>query len=207
MFFRVSIVLCFIKILYGNRNFILFLFMHFSQNRILDCERSLLSTGLASWACEWKGGTADNTLRNEISPLFARVKLTPPFHKHVLYPIKSIQYRNRYIQSGNYLQHNYYISDLIDIHIDFDLWEFCVVWATHISFLDVLSAVPPFSRRTACSRSNEYRLDPNKTETTSFRCTLQSQNNIKLVFTSLRMVLKLALIYSSCLCTFPRIIY
>jgi hypothetical protein len=32
------------------------------------------------------------------------------------------------IQSGNYyLLHNYYISDLIDRHIDFDQWEFCVV--------------------------------------------------------------------------------
>ena len=43
------------------------------------------------------------------------------------------------IQSGNYLQqqHNYYISDLIDI--DFNQWEFCVVWATRILFLDVLS--------------------------------------------------------------------
>jgi hypothetical protein len=37
--------------------------------------------------------------------------------------------------------HNYYISDLIDRRIDFDQWEFCVVWATRISFLDVLSAV------------------------------------------------------------------
>ena len=34
-------------------------------------------------------------------------------------------------------------------YIDFDQWEFCVVWATRISFLDVLSAVPPFSRGTA----------------------------------------------------------
>jgi hypothetical protein len=48
------------------------------------------------------------------------------------------------IQSGNYLWHNYYVSDLIDRRIDFDQWEFCIVWATCISFLDVLSAVPPF---------------------------------------------------------------
>jgi hypothetical protein len=40
---------------------------------------------------------------------------------------------------------HYYISDLIDRHIDFDQWEFCVVWATRISFHDVLSAFPPFS--------------------------------------------------------------
>jgi hypothetical protein len=38
----------------------------------------------------------------------------------------------------------FYVSDLIDRRIDFDQWEFCVVWATRISFLDVLSAVPPF---------------------------------------------------------------
>ena len=38
-----------------------------------------------------KGGTADNTSRNEIRPLFARVKLAPPLHKHYLYAIKSIQ--------------------------------------------------------------------------------------------------------------------
>jgi hypothetical protein len=42
--------------------------------------------------------------------------------------------------------HIYYISDLIERHINFDQWEFCVVWAMHISFLDVLSAVPPSSR-------------------------------------------------------------
>jgi hypothetical protein len=38
-----------------------------------------------------KGGTADNTSRNEIRPLFALVKVAPPLHKHYLYPIKSIQ--------------------------------------------------------------------------------------------------------------------
>jgi hypothetical protein len=32
---------------------------------------------------------------------------------------------------------------LIDRQIDFDQWEFCVVWAMHISFVDVFSAVPP----------------------------------------------------------------
>ena len=32
----------------------------------LDCERSLLSAGLDFRACERKGGTADNTSRNEI---------------------------------------------------------------------------------------------------------------------------------------------
>jgi hypothetical protein len=36
------------------------------------------------------------------------------------------------------------LSDLIDRRIDFDQWEFCVVWATQILFLDVLSVVPPF---------------------------------------------------------------
>ena len=29
-------------------------------------------------------------------------------------------------------------------HIDFDGWEFCVIWATRISFLPELSAVLPF---------------------------------------------------------------
>ena len=38
----------------------------------------------------------------------------------------------------------YCVSDLIDGHIDFDQWEFCVVWATRISFLPVLPAVSPF---------------------------------------------------------------
>ena len=32
----------------------------------IDCERSLLSAGLDFRACERKGGTADNTSRNEI---------------------------------------------------------------------------------------------------------------------------------------------
>ena len=32
----------------------------------VDCERSLLSAGLDFRACERKGGTADNTSRNEI---------------------------------------------------------------------------------------------------------------------------------------------
>jgi hypothetical protein len=32
----------------------------------VDCERSLLSAGLDFQACERKGGTADNTSRNEI---------------------------------------------------------------------------------------------------------------------------------------------
>jgi hypothetical protein len=34
---------------------------------IIDCERSLLSAGLDFRACERKGGTADNTSRNDIS--------------------------------------------------------------------------------------------------------------------------------------------
>ena len=38
---------------------------------------------------------------------------------------------------------NYYVSDLIDGHIDFDQWEFSVVWATRISSFPVLFAVPP----------------------------------------------------------------
>ena len=38
----------------------------------------------------------------------------------------------------------YCVSDLIDGHIDFDQWEFCVVWATRIAFLPVLPAISPF---------------------------------------------------------------
>ena len=34
--------------------------------------------------------------------------------------------------------------NLIDEHIDFNQWEFCVMWTTRISFLLVLSAIPPF---------------------------------------------------------------
>ena len=34
--------------------------------------------------------------------------------------------------------------NLIDGHIDFNQWEFYVMWTTRISFLLVLSAVPPF---------------------------------------------------------------
>jgi hypothetical protein len=61
------------------------------------------------------------------------------------------------IQSGNYLYHNYYVSDLIDRRIDFDQWEFCVVLATRISFLDVLSAVPPFLSHARKSKPPERR--------------------------------------------------
>ena len=68
-----------------------------------------------------KGGTADNTSKKEIRPLFALVKLAPPLHKHYLYP------------------NNYYVSDLIDRRIDFDKWEYCVVWATRISFPEAFS--------------------------------------------------------------------
>ena len=54
-----------------------------------------------------KGGTADNTSRNEIrTPLFALVKLAPPLHKHYLYPIGTVNVVFIYkinIQSGNYL--------------------------------------------------------------------------------------------------------
>jgi hypothetical protein len=53
--------------------------------------------------------------------------------------------------------------------IDFHQWEFCVVWATHISFLDVLSAVPPFlsharkskhAERRGRSQSSKVRISP-----------------------------------------------
>jgi hypothetical protein len=61
------------------------------------------------------------------------------------------------IQSGNYLQHNYYVSDLIDRRINFDQWEFCVAWATRISSLAVLSAVPPFLSHARKSKPAERR--------------------------------------------------
>ena len=38
----------------------------------------------------------------------------------------------------------YYISNLVDANTDFNQWEFCIMWATHFSFLPVLSAVPSF---------------------------------------------------------------
>ena len=37
-----------------------------------------------------------------------------------------------------------YVEDFIHQHIDFDQWGFCIVQAKRISFLPVLSAVPPF---------------------------------------------------------------
>ena len=43
--------------------------LHFNQLfvylKFIDCERSLLSVGLDFQACKMKGGTADNTSRNE----------------------------------------------------------------------------------------------------------------------------------------------
>jgi hypothetical protein len=52
---------------------------------------------------------------------------------------------------------NNYLSDLTDRRIDFDQWEFCVVWATHISFLYVLSAVPSFLSHARKSKPAERR--------------------------------------------------
>ena len=49
------------------------------------------------------------------------------------------------------------LSDLIDRRIDFGQWEFCVVWATRISLLDVLSAVPPFLSHARKSKPAERR--------------------------------------------------
>jgi hypothetical protein len=52
-----------------------------------------------------------------------------------------------------------YVSYLIDRRIDFEQWEFCVLWATRISFLDVLSAVavPPFLSHARKSKPAERR--------------------------------------------------
>ena len=57
-----------------------------------------------------------------------------------------------------------YVSDLVDRHIDFDRWEFCVVWAMCIILiLPVLSIVPPFldsfSIETSCSLICEWNVD------------------------------------------------
>ena len=53
----------------------------------------LIYRSLGLWAVPWeKGGTADNTSRKEIHPLFTLLKLAPPFYKHHLYPIKSMQW-------------------------------------------------------------------------------------------------------------------
>jgi hypothetical protein len=49
------------------------------------------------------------------------------------------------------------MSDLIDRRIDFDQWEYCVVRATRISFIDVLSAVPPFHSHAWKSKPAERR--------------------------------------------------
>jgi hypothetical protein len=89
-----------------------------------------------------KEGTADNPSRNEIRPLFALVKLAP------------------LCISITYIQLN--LSMIMRIRfdwqrIDFDQWEFCVVWATRISFSDVLSAVPPFLLHARKSKPVERR--------------------------------------------------
>ena len=44
-----------------------------------------------------------------------------------------------------------------DRRIDFDQWEFCVVWATRIPFLDVSSAVPPFLSHARKSKPAERK--------------------------------------------------
>jgi hypothetical protein len=67
-------------------------------NFVLDCERSLLSAGLAFRACEEKGGTADNTSRNEIRPLLALVKLASPLH-NISYIQLNLFNRNRSFKS------------------------------------------------------------------------------------------------------------
>ena len=42
----------------------------------------------------------------------------------------------------------YYVSDLIDGHVDFDQWHFCVVWAARILFFHRLVSFRD------CSQSN-----------------------------------------------------
>jgi hypothetical protein len=59
---------------------------------VAEYDDSTYSDGLLDYE-QWNGATADNTLGNEIRPLFALVKLAPPLHKHYLYPIKYIQYK------------------------------------------------------------------------------------------------------------------
>jgi hypothetical protein len=66
---------------------------------IIDCERSLLSVGLDFRARERKGGTADNTSRNEI-----RVAHTGTQRK---IPIG----RNRYACQSNLICSNYAINN------------------------------------------------------------------------------------------------
>jgi hypothetical protein len=65
---------------------------------LLDCERSLLSTGLASQAYERKGLPTTHQSRNEIRhALFALVKLVPSLHEHYLfkdYSTLGVHYRD-----------------------------------------------------------------------------------------------------------------
>jgi hypothetical protein len=63
---------------------------------------------------------------------------------------------------------------LIDRRIDFDQWEFCVVWATRISFLDVLSAVPPFLSHARKSKPAERRDRSSASTTACSKILLQS---------------------------------
>ena len=78
-----------------------------------------------------KGGTTNNTRRNEIR--VAHTTQNSYWSKSMCPSIKS-ELRNtldceRSKETG--------VEDLIDGHIDFDQLELCAVWATRISFLPV----------------------------------------------------------------------
>ena len=69
-----------------------------------------------------KGGTADNSGRNEIRVAHMKRNVHPsksmcPFEKSC----------TEYKLSPNERDLYYYVSDFIDGRIDFDQWEFCVV--------------------------------------------------------------------------------
>jgi hypothetical protein len=56
------------------------------------------------------------------------------------------------------VQSYYYVSDLIDRHIDFDQWEFCVVWVTHFISSCVVCS-PSFPAMRDCSWSTGQTAD------------------------------------------------
>jgi hypothetical protein len=94
--------------------------------------------------------------------------VAPPLHKHYLYiqlnlsniletRISCLFIKSTFSLEIIYSIITYYVSDLIDRRVDFDQWEFCIVWATSISFLNVLSAVPPFLSHARKSKPAERR--------------------------------------------------
>ena len=111
-----------------------------------------------------KGGTADNTSRNEIRPLFARVKLAPPLHKHYLYPIKSIQQEP--LMSCLFIKSTFSLEIIYSIITTYQILLTGVSISTNGNFAlcgnayfvsCVLSAVPAFLSHARKSKPMERR--------------------------------------------------